>query len=48
MEAYTDFATALKIDYDDSVNEWMKEVESNVSEGRGRDYVERDNYRQSI
>lgn len=32
VEAYTDFATALKIDYDDNVNEWMKEIEPNVSE----------------
>ncbi|GMS89511.1 hypothetical protein PENTCL1PPCAC_11686, partial [Pristionchus entomophagus] len=30
VEAYTDFATALKIDYDDNVNEWMKEIESNA------------------
>ncbi|GMR42491.1 hypothetical protein PMAYCL1PPCAC_12686, partial [Pristionchus mayeri] len=30
VEAYTDFATALKIDYDDSVNEWMKEIEPNA------------------
>uniref|UniRef100_A0A0N5A8B5 TPR_REGION domain-containing protein n=1 Tax=Syphacia muris TaxID=451379 RepID=A0A0N5A8B5_9BILA len=31
LEAYQDLATACKLDYDDTANEWMKEVEPNVS-----------------
>lgn len=31
LEAYQDLATACKLDYDDTANEWLKEVEPNVS-----------------
>lgn len=31
IEAHTDLAIACKLDYDDMANEWLKEVESNVS-----------------
>ncbi|KJH46413.1 tetratricopeptide repeat protein [Dictyocaulus viviparus] len=31
VEAHTDLATACKLDYDDIANEWLKEVEPNVS-----------------
>ncbi|UMM22820.1 hypothetical protein L5515_003834 [Caenorhabditis briggsae] len=31
VEAKTDLATACKLDYDDDANEWLKEVEPNVS-----------------
>ncbi|CAI2349289.1 unnamed protein product [Caenorhabditis sp. 36 PRJEB53466] len=31
VEAKTDLATACKLDYDDVANEWLKEVEPNVS-----------------
>uniref|UniRef100_A0A0K0CXF8 TPR_REGION domain-containing protein n=1 Tax=Angiostrongylus cantonensis TaxID=6313 RepID=A0A0K0CXF8_ANGCA len=31
VEAHTDLATACKLDYDDVANEWLKEVEPNVS-----------------
>ena len=31
VEAKTDLATACKLDYDEAANEWLKEVEPNVS-----------------
>ncbi|VDN53883.1 unnamed protein product [Dracunculus medinensis] len=31
LESYQDLATACKLDYDDMANEWLKEVEANVS-----------------
>uniref|UniRef100_A0A1I7XKN1 TPR_REGION domain-containing protein n=1 Tax=Heterorhabditis bacteriophora TaxID=37862 RepID=A0A1I7XKN1_HETBA len=31
VEAHNDLAMACKLDYDDSTNEWLKEVEPNVS-----------------
>ncbi|EYC32295.1 hypothetical protein Y032_0003g1503 [Ancylostoma ceylanicum] len=31
VEAHSDLATACKLDYDDVANEWLKEVEPNVS-----------------
>uniref|UniRef100_A0A914W2W8 Hsc70-interacting protein n=1 Tax=Plectus sambesii TaxID=2011161 RepID=A0A914W2W8_9BILA len=31
VEAHKDLATACKLDYDDVANEWLKEVEPNVS-----------------
>jgi len=30
-EAHLDFALSCKLDYDDQANEWLKEVEPNVS-----------------
>ena len=34
VHAYTDFGVAQKLDYDDSVNEWMKEIEPNAKKAK--------------